>query len=78
MTYGNHDTDWATSAKGNEWRRIDGHLLVVGQLRDGRWWARLDDDFIEGSWASEAEAKERAEEEAQDLDRYNEYYWGDK
>ena len=29
--YSNEDTDWASSLKGNYWKRVSGKVLVVGQ-----------------------------------------------
>lgn len=60
--YPTHDTDWATSAKGNEWRRINGVVLVVGRRKtDGKYWAMRDGDFLKESYATEAMAKRAAE-----------------
>jgi hypothetical protein len=60
--YPDHDTDWATSAKGNEWRRIEGKVLVIGYRRaTGKYWAMCDGDFAEGSFSTEEQAKEAAE-----------------
>ena len=62
MSYSTHDTDWATSAKGNEWRRINGVVLVVGRRKtDGKFWAMRDGDFLKDSYATEALAKKAAE-----------------
>jgi hypothetical protein len=61
MNYPTHDTDWATSAKGNTWRRLNGLALTVGKRKDGRWWARCGNDFIKGSFASKQEAMLAAE-----------------
>ena len=56
MNYPTHDTDWAISAKGNTWRRINGLALVIGERKDGRWWARRGDDFLSGSFPSKEAA----------------------
>jgi hypothetical protein len=65
MDYPKHDTDWATSAKGNQWRRIGGGVLVVGSRRtDGKYWAMRDGEFLKDSYATEDLAKEAAEREA--------------
>ena len=57
-----HDTDWTTSAKGNEWRRINGVVLVVGRRKtDGKYWAMRDGNFLKDSYATEALAKKAAE-----------------
>ena len=61
MNYPTHDTDWAISAKGNTWRRINGVALIVGKCKDGRWWARRGDDFLPSSFPSEESAKAAAE-----------------
>jgi len=57
MTYSTADTQWALSAKGNWWRRLNGIPLIVGRRKDGRFWARRGDDFITGSFSSISEAK---------------------
>lgn len=61
MNYPTHDTDWATSAKGNTWRRINGVALIVGKRKDGRWWARRGNDFLVGSFPSKDAAKHACE-----------------
>ena len=60
--FSNKDTDWAISAKGNEWRRINGVVLVVGRRKtDGKYWAMRDGNFLKDSFATEALAKRAAE-----------------
>ncbi len=60
--YSTHDTDWAKSAKGNQWRRIEGVPLVVGRRKtDGKYWAMRDGEFLKDSYATEDLAKEAAE-----------------
>ena len=62
MNYLTHDTDWARSAKGNLWRRMNTVLLVVGKRKsDSRFWVRIGEDFLNGSFPSEAVAKRAAE-----------------
>lgn len=62
MNYPTHDTDWAKSAKGNLWRRMDGVLLVVGKRKsDGQFWVRTGEDFLKGTFATETQAKRAAE-----------------
>jgi hypothetical protein len=61
MNYPTHDTEWATSAKGNTWKRVNGIGLVVGKRKDGRWWARRGDEFVKGSFTSKIEAMNAAE-----------------
>ncbi len=68
MIYSEHDTDWATSAKGNKWRRIAGYVLVVGKAKSGsHYWAMVDGEFLDGYFEAEAEAKEACERESGDL-----------
>jgi len=62
MNYPTRDTEWATSAKGNTWKRSNGIGLVVGKRKDGRWWARRGDDFVQGSFASKIQAMNAAEQ----------------
>ena len=61
MNYPTRDTEWATSAKGNTWKRTNGIALIVGKKKDGRWWARRGDDFIKGSFPTKQEAMNAAE-----------------
>ena len=61
MNYPTHDTQWALSQKGNWWRRENGVALIVGKRKDGRFWARRGDDFMEGSYGTIAEAQRGAE-----------------
>ena len=61
MSYRTHDTQWALSQKGNWWRRENGVALIVGKRKDGRFWARRGDDFMEGSYGTIAEAQRGAE-----------------
>ena len=63
MSYPTHDTDWAESAKGNEWRRLNEKVLVVGQKKTGAYWAMFNGNFIEGEFESESNAKKAAEQQ---------------
>jgi hypothetical protein len=58
--YDLYDTDWALSNKGNQWRRLEGRLLVVGKSKFG-FWARVGDTFVKGRFSDTAEAKSAAE-----------------
>lgn len=58
------DTEWATSSKGNQWRRINGKLLIVGRNKNGGFWARVEDDFVKGKFLTEMAAKIAAAKEA--------------
>ena len=60
--YSTHDTSWSTSAKGNEWRRLDEKVLVVGRKKNGTFWAMFNGDFIEGEFESDSTAKKAAEQ----------------
>ncbi len=65
MIYSNRDTEWATSAKGNYWRRISGLVLVVGRAKSGtHYWAMVDRDFLDGYFATAADAMEACEDRA--------------
>jgi hypothetical protein len=75
MSYPTHNTEWARSAKGNLWRRMNGVLLVVGKRKgDGGFWVRIGEDFLKGSFQTETVAKRAAEgaivdgDSAMDLD----------
>ena len=72
MSYPTHDTDWAESAQGNDWKRIDSKLLVVGRKKDGTFWAMVDGHFAKGSFSNKASAKSAAEAE---LKRQNVIWW---
>lgn len=61
MNYSTKDTDWATSAKGNIWKRTNGIALIVGKRKDGKWWARRGDDFVKGSFSTKRSAMCAAE-----------------
>lgn len=77
MNHPTRDTEWATSAKGNIWKRTNGIALIVGQRKDGRWWARRGDDFIKGSFPSKQEAKFAAEKghEGEDTPEHEDKEW---
>jgi hypothetical protein len=79
MKYPTHDTEWATSVKGNTWKRINGIGLVVGNRKDGQWWARRGDDFVKGSFTSKIEAMNAAEQghDGEDISqREDDEFWG--
>lgn len=49
--------EWMQSAKGNLYTKIDDRLCVIGKSKYG-WCALVDDQFLEGDYGSEEEAKE--------------------
>ena len=69
MSYPTHDTDWALSAKGNWWRRINGKVLVVGRNEYGFYWVLADGTFLEEHFETQDEAQLAAEAEV-DYDLY--------
>ena len=73
MSYPTHDTDWAESAKGNEWKRVDSKVLVVGRKKDGNFWAMADGNFAKGSFTNKAAAKAAAEAELKRQDNMSWY-----
>ena len=60
--YSDDDTDWALSARGNYWKRLNGKVLVVGEKNNGEYWAMYDGDFVKGSFSTELKAKSALEE----------------
>ena len=79
MNYPTRDTEWATSSKGNTWKRINGIALIVGKRKDGKWWARRGDDFIKGSFSTKQEAMNAAEHGHDGEDtpqRDDDEFWG--
>ena len=68
MNFPTHHTSWTTSSKGNHWKRKDGIALVAGKRKDGRYWARRGDDYLQGSFLSLEEAKCALEDDSSDED----------
>lgn len=65
MIYATYDTEWASSSKGNDWRRISGLVLVVGRAKGGtHFWAMIDGEFIDGYFDTLADAMEACEDRA--------------
>jgi hypothetical protein len=81
MKYPTHDTEWATSPKGNLWKKTNGIALIVGEKKNGRYWARRGQDFLKGDFGSEREAMLAAERGA-DGDESNfeddDAFWGSR
>lgn len=62
MTYSTHETDWAVSARGNFWRRVNGIVLVVGRKKgEDSYWAMRDGMFIQGNFRTKEQAQRAAE-----------------
>ena len=62
--FNTRNADWTLSAKGNQWRRLDGKLLVVGQSKaSGDYWARQDGEYLKGKFRSKEQAQQAAETE---------------
>lgn len=51
------DTNWEASKRGNQWRRLAGKVLVVGQRKDQSFWAMVDGEFVSGTSDSDLPAK---------------------
>jgi hypothetical protein len=65
VIYSTHDTDWATSAQGNHWRRTSGLVLVAGRAKNGtHFWGMIDGEFIDGYFDTLADAMEACEDRA--------------
>jgi hypothetical protein len=73
MSYPTHDTDWAESAQGNDWKRVNSKVLVVGRKKDGDFWAMVDGNFVKGSFPHKAAAKAAAEAELKRQDNMSWY-----
>ena len=63
MNFPKYDTEWATSAKRNVWRRLNEKILVVGRKKGGAYWAMFNGEFIEGEFETESIAKKAAEQQ---------------
>lgn len=66
MAYPTHDTNWATSAKGNDWRRLNEKVLVVGKKKHGDYWVMVDGEFLPGKFTNKLMAMNAATEAATD------------
>lgn len=68
MNYPTHDTDWATSARGNDWRRVNGKVLVVGKKKSGGYWAMVDGQFLPDNFPHKLAAMSAALQQLQTMD----------
>jgi hypothetical protein len=65
MIYATYDTEWSSSSRGNDWRRISGLVLVVGRAKSGsHYWAMIDGEFIDGFFDTLDDAMEACEDRA--------------
>jgi hypothetical protein len=71
--YPTHDTEWAESNQGNDWKRINGKVLVVGRKQDGPFWAMADGHFAKGAFPNKSAAMEAAEAELKRQDNMGWY-----
>ena len=79
MNHTSENINWAISAKGNHWRRIDGIVLVVGQFNTSDdYWAMRDGKFLSGHFNSIGNAQYAAEHNLGSDDNGNSsaYEWG--
>jgi hypothetical protein len=62
MSYGNDDTEWSESQLGNQWRRVNQSILIVGNHRNtANYWASIDHKYLDETFES-AEAAMKAVE----------------
>lgn len=69
MSYPTHDTDWEESQAGNQWRRLNGTVLIAGKKKHATfYWASVDYKYLVGRFETMAEAKAAAEAELNRLE----------
>lgn len=69
MTYSTDDTDWEESQAGNQWRRLNGIVLIVGKRKHERhYWASVELKYLDDVFATVAQAKAAAEAELNRLE----------
>lgn len=62
MNYGSNDTEWSESQLGNQWRRVNQFILIVGNHRNtAHCWASVDHKYLDETFES-AEAAMKAVE----------------
>jgi hypothetical protein len=78
MIFPTHDTSWAISEKGNNWRRLDGKVLVVGRFKtNDYYWAMRDGEFLKGKFRTIHQAQSAAEAGSEgDSEDYQDSYEG--
>lgn len=53
MNFGSHDTEWSDSKLGNQWRRLNQFILIVGKHRvDAHYWASIDHVYLDEAFES--------------------------
>lgn len=71
MNNSENNTNWAISSKGNNWKRINGVVLIVGYNKaSGKYWARRGNDFIKGSFETEQSAMSALESNTANSNSY--------
>ncbi len=69
MSFSNHDTEWEESQLGNQWRRLNGTVLIVGKKKHQRhFWASVDLKYLDDVFDTMAQAKTAAEAELKRLE----------
>jgi len=70
MSYPTNDTEWEESQAGNQWRRLNGTVLIVGKRKHERhYWASVDLKYLEDVFDTMAQAKAAAEAELNRLEK---------
>ena len=68
--YSNNDTDWAESQAGNQWKRVNGTLLIAGKYKGSKFfWARVDAERLEDHFKTLEEAQIAAEKKQKVLEK---------
>ncbi len=69
MSYRTKDTEWEESQLGNQWRRLNGTVLIVGKRKHERhYWASVDHKYLDDVFDTMAQAKAAAEAELHRLE----------
>lgn len=67
--YSTNDTDWAESQAGNQWKRVNGTVLIAGKYIGSKFfWARVKGDLLDDYFKTLEEAQIAAEKEQKRLD----------
>ena len=69
MSYRTKDTEWEESQLGNQWRRLNGTVLIVGKKKhELHFWASVDLKYLDDVFDTMAQAKTAAEAELNRLE----------